>query len=152
MRLYCTTNQQMKKIILSFTLIPLAGNAGLHSFLPSSTVLVQARSGEWPISLEKTNEIPKAPYFLKFRDEQVLAGIMLDTLPFSSLAQLKYFEQALSVLKKGSNGDIAKFKDYSIKRTDSRTDGRWYILRYQWGLTNFQQPAADSLINGIKRL
>ncbi len=142
----------MKKLILSFALIPFAGKAGLNSVRFSSTVLVEARSGEWPISLEQITEKSKFAYFLQFRDQQVLTGIVLDTLPFSDLAQLKYFEKALSTLKKGTNGDIAEFKDYSIKRAESRAEGRWYILRYQWGLTNFQQPTADSLINTIRKL
>ncbi len=133
-------------------LIPFAGKAGLNSFHFSSTVLVEARSGEWPISLEKMMEQSRSPYFIQFRDQQIMNNVILDTLPFSDLTQLKYFQKALSVLKTGNNGDVAKFKDYSIKRTDSRIHGRWYLLRYQWGLTNFQQPEADSLINAIKKL
>ncbi|HLK30045.1 MAG TPA: hypothetical protein VKT28_15800 [Puia sp.] len=142
----------MKKLILSLILIPFAGEAGLNSFHASSTVLVEARSGEWPITLEKAIEQSRSPYFLQFRDEQVLTGVLLDTLPFTNMEQLKYFEQALSVLKNGSNGDIAKFTDYSIKKTKSKADGTWYILRYKWGLTNFQQREADTLISTIKKL
>ena len=142
----------MKRVILSLIFIPFAGKAGFNSALTSSTVLVEVRSGDWPISLEKISDKPGESYFLQFRDQQVMTNVVLDTLPFPDLAQLKYFEKALSVLKKGNNGDIAKFKDYSVKRAESKKEGKWYILRYQWGLTNFQQAEADTLINTIRRL
>src|SRR5271170_2714901 len=110
MLLYCRTNNRMKKLILSLILIPFAGKAGFNSLHTTSAVLLEVRSGDWPISLEKTIDEPHTSYFLQFRDEHVLTGILLDTLPFPDLTQLKYFGQALSVLKNGTNGDIAKFK------------------------------------------
>ena len=115
-------------------------------------VLVDVRAGDWPISLEKAEGKKIAAYFLQFRDQQVLTGVVMDTLPFSDIGQLKYLEKALTALKSGTNGDIAKFKDYSIKRTDSRTDGRSYLLRLRWGLTNFRQPEADTLVSAIRKL
>jgi hypothetical protein len=142
----------MKRVILSLIFIPFAGKAGFNSAHTSSTVLVEVRSGDWPISLEKTIDQSGESFSLQFRDQQVLTNVVLDTLPFPDLAQLKYFEKALSVLKMGNNGDIAKFKDYSVKRAESKKEGKWYILRYQWGLTNFQQAEADTLINTIRRL
>ncbi len=77
---------------------------------------------------------------------------MLDTLPFRNLTELKYFGQALTVLKTGHNGDIAQFEHYSIKRAESKLQGTWYILRIKWGLTNFQQPEADIMIKAIQGL
>ena len=142
----------MKRLILSLIFIPFAGKAGFNSAHLSSTVLVEVRSGDWPISLEKTKGKSGSSYSLQFRDQQVMTNVVLDTLPFPDLAQLKYFEKALSVLKTGNNGDIAKFKDYSIKRAESRREGKWYILRCQWGLTNFQQAEADTLISTIRKL
>ncbi|HVM89193.1 MAG TPA: hypothetical protein VMT76_13470 [Puia sp.] len=142
----------MKKLILSLLLLPFAGKAGVKPFHSSSSLLVEARSGEWPISLEQTVEKSHISYFLEFRDEQVLTSVVLDTLPFEDLSQLKYFQQALTVLKKGDNGDVAKFKDYSIKRSDTKDKKKNYLLRYQWGLTNFCQPEADTLIAIIKKL
>jgi hypothetical protein len=142
----------MKRLILSIIFVPFAGKAPFENAQSSSTVLVEVRSGEWPISLEKATSKSGASYFLQFRDEQVLTNVVLDTLPFGDLVQLKYFEKALSVLKTGNNGDIAKFKDYSVKRAESRKEGKWYILRYQWGLTNFQQAEADTLISTIRKL
>jgi hypothetical protein len=142
----------MRTFILSLLFIPFAGKTGWNYSRSSSTVLVEARSGDWPISLEKTTDKSGTSYFLQFRDQQVLTNVVMDTLPFQDLTQLKYFQKALTVLKTGNNGDIAKFKDYSIKRAESLKEGKWYILRYQWGLTNFRQTEADTLINTIRKL
>lgn len=141
---------RMKKLILCSLFIPFTGFNNIHH--KSSTNLVQVRTGDWPISLERTIENSDTSYSLQFRDQQVVTNVSLDTLPFPNLTQLKYFEKALSTLKNGNNGDIAKFKNYSIKRAESRTEGRWYILRYQWGQTNFQQPEADLMITTIRGL
>ena len=75
-----------------------------------------------------------------------------DTLAFSDVQQLKYFEKGLTALKNGNNGDIATFKDYSIKRADKKYDGTWYILRIKFGLTDFKQTEADILTKTIRGL
>jgi hypothetical protein len=142
----------MKKLILTFIFFPSAMRPGFKSIYSSSEVMLEVRSGKWPINLKKTNDIPHVTYLLEFRDEHVPTSTLLDTLPFKDLAQLKYFGEGLSALKKGNNGDIAKFKDYSVKRSESKKDGLWYILTYQWGLSNFQQREADTLISTIKKL
>lgn len=139
----------MKKLILSLILVPFGVFQTLQT---NSTVLLEVRSGDWPINLKKTNEIPHVTYLLEFRDEHVLTSKLLDTLPFADLTQLKYFGQGLAALKTGTNGDIAKFSNYSIKRAETLKDGKWYILKYQWGLSNFQQHEADTLISTIKKL
>ena len=140
----------MKKIFLSLLLIPFAGNGRFNSIHPSSDSLVEIRSGEWPITLQRTIEQSDTTYSLQFRDVQVLSGVVMDTLPFPNLSQLKYFGKALTVLKTGNNGDIAKFSDYSIKRADKKYEGTWYILKIKWGLTDFRQSEADLMINTIR--
>jgi hypothetical protein len=143
----------MKRFILSALLMPLAaGRPGFDQADPISTNLVEVRSGIWPMTLERTIDRPDTTYSLQFRDQQVINGVVLDTLPFPNLQQLKYFGKALSALKNGNNGDIAKFKDYSVKRADKKGEGTWYLLRYQWGLTDFQQPEADIMIKTIRSL
>ncbi|HXL73170.1 MAG TPA: hypothetical protein VN963_06045, partial [bacterium] len=92
-------------------------------------------------------------YSLIFRDQQVEDAVVMDTLEFENLGQLKYFGQALDVLKKGHTGDIANFKDYSIKRADKRFDGGvWYILRIKFGVSDFQQPESDIMCKTIGSL
>ena len=142
----------MKRLILCSLFIPLAAKPGFNGFHSSSTNLVQIREGNWPIILERTIEKSDTSYSLQFRDEQVMTSIVMDTLPFPDVGQLKYFEKALKVLKIGNNGDIAKFKNYSVKRVDKKYEGTWYILRFQWASTEFRQTEADTIINTIKNL
>jgi hypothetical protein len=137
----------MKKLSLFF--FPLTVFAWLP-LDPSATNLADVRVGRWPMNLERDIDRRDTSYSLIFRDQQYEDVAVMDTLEFANLGQLKYFSQALDVLKKGHNGDIATFKDYSIKRADKRFDGGvWYILRIKFGLTDFQQPEADIMCKTI---
>lgn len=142
----------MKRLILCSLFLPFAGNAGSHRALSSSTNLVEIRSGAWPMNLEREIDYRDTSYALLFRDQEVVNGVAMDTLPFPNLQQLKYFQKALTYLKTANNGDITKFRDYSIKRADKKYDGAWYILRVKWGSTDFKQPEADIMIKTIKGL
>jgi len=134
----------MKKLILSAVLLPIA--------LRSNNIdSIEIRSGKWPISMERSSGGPGGmSYLLQFRDQGVLNGEVLDTIVFENREQLKYFDQALVALKKGNNGDIARFKSYSVKRADKKGEGIWYILRDKYGLTDFQQNEADMISTTIK--
>jgi hypothetical protein len=77
----------------------------------------------------------------------------MDTLVFTNAGQLRYFGQALGVLKKGHNGDIANFSEYTLKRADKRLDGGvWYMLHTKFAMTDFQQPEADIMCKTIAGL
>jgi hypothetical protein len=143
----------MKKCILIFLIIPFAGFTAFQLMDPSTSNLLEVRPDPWPINLQRIIDRRDTSYALEFRDQQVLSGTLLDTLPFANLQQLRYLEQGLTALKKGHNGDIATYDDYSIKRTEViKKDSVWYILRGAGGLTNFQQPEADKLISFIRGL
>ena len=142
----------MKKLIFSTLLIPFCGFADVANLHASTTNLVEVRAGDLPMNLERNIDRRDTSYALLFRDQQVINSVLLDTLTFSNLQQLKYFQQALTALKSGHHGDIAEFKDYSIKRSDVKYQGIWYLLRIKWGLTNFQQPEADIMIKTIQPL
>jgi hypothetical protein len=133
----------MKKIILIAILFPFGQKAGLNSIPSSSTNLVEVRAGAWPMNMEKDVEPSGTSFALIFRDQEVMGGIALDTLEFADVQQLKYFEKALTYLKTAKNGDITKFKDYSIKRTDKKYEVTSYLLRLKWSSTEFHQPEAD---------
>ena len=137
----------MKKLLLGLLIIPFAGiNRG---FLSAGSA-VEIRSGDWPILLQRSIDRSDTTYSLQFRDVQVLNSVVMDTLAFPNSTQLKYFEKALTTLKTGNNGDIARFKDYSIKRADKKYEGTWYILQIKWGLTDFKQADADIMIKPIR--
>ena len=138
----------MKKLSLLF-FFPLTVLAWLP-LDPSGTNLADVRTGQWPMNLERDIDRRDTSYSLIFRDQQYEETVVMDTLEFENLGQLKYFGQALDVLKKGHTGDIATFSNYSIKRADKRLDGGvWYILRIKFGLTDFQQPEADIMCKTI---
>src|SRR5450755_3253501 len=145
-----------KRVIYSSLVIAVAGGlVGLsHGPVPYRPVspnnLIEVRTGDWPISLETVRENSHTGYYLEFRDQQVVRAVVMDTLPFPDLAQLEYFGKALSTLKGGANGDIARFKDYTITRAEKKYEGTWFLLKYQWGTTDFKQPEADILISTIK--
>ena len=152
-----TSNHCMKKLILCVLFLPFAGIVGFYPAScpvskPAGSNVVEVRSGEWPMNLEKETEGSGTSYSLIFRDQEVMTAVRMDTLPFPNLEQLKYFGTALSTLKAGNNGDIARFKDYSIKRADKKFESTQYILRIKWGITDFKQPEADIMINTIKGL
>jgi hypothetical protein len=143
----------MKKLFLSVLFIPFAGTAGLQRIPSLSTThLAEVRSGEWPMDLERDVDRRDTSYSLIFRDQHVEDVVVMDTLAFPNLQQLKYLEKALTVLKSGHNGDIARFSNYSIKRADKKFDGVWYMLTDKYGLTDFQQPEADIMCKTIKGL
>ncbi len=142
----------MKKFILSALLLPFADKAGLNTFPPESKNLVEVRAGAWPINMERDIEPSGTSYSLIFRNQEVMTGVSLDTLEFPNLGQLQYFEKALTALKTGTNGDIAKFSDYSIKKVLKKYDSTWYLLRLKWSSTEFRQSEADIMRKTIKSL
>jgi len=143
----------MKKIIFIFLLLPFLGKAQFTIVNTSTTDLIEPRTGVWPLSLQRIIKESDTSYVLQFRDQQYTSGVNMSTLRFRNIEQLKYFQKGLAALKKGSNGDMAKFKEYIIKRVDVKREGIWYILTTTDGpLTNFQQPEADRMINAITSL
>jgi hypothetical protein len=140
----------MKKFFLIFLILPFFAKAQFTITNTSTINLVELRSGTWPLNLQRIIKESDTCYMLQFRDQQYTNSVNMSNLRFKDLEQLKYFQKGLAVLKKGSTGDIAKFKDYSIKRVDLKRDGIWYLLTSVEGpLTNFQQSEADRLMAAI---
>lgn len=127
----------MKKILLGVVIL-----LSLSATVPRANS-VEVRGGAWPINLERTTDRPGVNFSLIFRDQEVMNGVLLDTLDFSDIEQLRYFGKGLTALKNGNNGDIARFRDYTITRADKKFEGVWYILKPEYGSTSFQQPEAD---------
>jgi hypothetical protein len=133
----------MKALVIVFCLMAL----GVGS---PRTMSVEIRGGAWPIDLERTTDRPGVSYSLIFRDESEMNGTVLDTLDFADAQQLRYFGKGLTALQHGSNGDIARFKDYTLTRADKKVGGIFYILRPIYGTTSFQQPEADRIKQTIQ--
>jgi hypothetical protein len=144
----------MKQLILLSFFLPFAAKAQFTIVNTSTISLLELRQGEkWPINLQRVTKESDTCYVLQFRDQQSANSDIMTTLKFPNLTQLRYFQQGLAALKKGATGDIAKFKDYTIKRVDLKKDGIWYILSCEMGsITNFKQPEADKMIDTIATL
>ena len=141
----------MKKLILSILLLPAVAYT-VKKPSREATNIVEVRAGAWPINLERDIAYRDTIYSLIFRNQEILNGVALDTLEFNGLVQLRYFEKALTALQGGTNGDIAKFKNYSVKREDKKFEGTWYLLSLKWSSTEFRQPEADIMRKTIKGL
>jgi hypothetical protein len=144
----------MKKlIILSLFATPFFAKAQFTITNSSTTSLLELRQGTFPLELQRVIKEMDTCYELEFRDQQYTTEVNMSTLKFGNLQQLRYFMQALAVLKKGNTGDIAKFKDYTVKRVDVKKEGIWYTLICGEGeVTNFQQSEADQMVATIKSL
>ncbi len=129
----------MKKLIFLSLFIPFFAKAQFTISNSSTTSLLEIREGTWPLDLQRVIKETDTCYVLEFRDQQYTNVVNMSTLRFGDMKQLKYFQKALSALKTGNTGDIAKFKDYTLKRVDVKKDGIWYTLMCGDGeLINFQ--------------
>lgn len=147
----------MKKLFVLFFLVPCFAKAQFTIVNTSTVSLMEPRTGNWPLDLQRVIRESDTSYVLNFRDQQESQSVNMATLKFGDLRQLKYFGQGLAALTKGNTGDIAKFKEYTIKRMDVKKAGQkgqvWYVLTCDDGtMTNFQQPDADRMVAAIKPL
>ena len=141
----------MKKLFLIYMFLPFALQAQFKIVNSATINLLDVRQGTWPISLQRITKPTDTCYILQFRTQEYTNSVIMKTLKFEDIQQLKYFQQGLSALKSGANGDVAEFKDYTIKRVDVYKSGISYILTCDGGQTNFQQPDADRMITVINK-
>ena len=135
-----------KMLILSLFILPFISKAQFTITNSSTTSLLQVRDGTWPMELQRIIKETDTCYVLEFRDQEYSNVVNMSTLRFGNMQQVKYFMQGLAALRKGNTGDIAKFKDYTVKRIDVKGTGVWYTLSCGEGeLTNFQQSDARKL-------
>jgi hypothetical protein len=141
----------MKNLLLLILISPMVMKAQFKIVNSATINIVDVRQGTWPISLQRITKQSDTCFVLQFRTQEYNNSVIIKTLKFRDLEQLKYFQQGLAALKAGNNGDVAEFKDYTIKRVDVYKAGTSYILTCDGGLTNFQQPEADRMMAAIKK-
>ena len=142
----------MKKIILISLFIPFFGKAQFKIVNTATINLLELRSDTWPINLQRVTKQSDTTYVVNFRTQEYTKDVIMKALVFPNLTQFRYFQKALAALKSGSTGDVAEFKDYTIKRVDIKKEGIWYTLSYDGAVTNFQQTEADKMIAAIGSL
>jgi hypothetical protein len=114
--------------------------------------LMQVRLAPWPINLQRVIYFTDTCYAFQFRDQSAMNAVAIKTLDLETLEQLKYFKEGLLTLKKGANGDVAEFRNYSIKRVGTKKENSWYILSYDGAVTNFQEPQLNRMVFIINNL
>ena len=147
----------MKKLFALFFLVPCFAKAQFTITNTSTVSLMEPRTGNYPLDLQRVIKESDTCYELAYRDQQESQSVNMETLKFGNIAQLKYFSQGLVALSKGQTGDIAKYKEYTIKRMDVKKQGQkgmvWYVLTNNDGtMTQFQQPELDRMVAAIKTL
>jgi len=136
----------MKQLLL----IPLflhmsSGSLVKKSFYPTVD-LMAVRLEPWPINLQRVIYYTDTCYAFQFRDQSAMNNVAIKTLDLETMEQLKYFKEGLITLKKGANGDVAEYRNYSIKKVGTKKENSWYILSYGGAVTNFQEPQVNRMI------
>lgn len=108
--------------------------------------LMQVRLAPWPINIQRVIYYTDTCYAIQFRDQGAMNAVAIKTMDLETMNQLKYFKDGLTALKKGNNGDVAEFRNYSIKRVGTKKENSWYILSYDGAVTNFQEPQLNRMI------
>jgi hypothetical protein len=104
------------------------------------------RLAPWLINMQRLVYDIDTCYAIQFRDQSIMNAVSLKTMNLETMEQLKYFKEGLLTLKKGQHGDIAVYRNYSIKRVGTRKENTWYILSYDGAVTNFQEAQANRMI------
>jgi hypothetical protein len=142
----------MKQLLLLPLFLHFSGGALFNKAQYPTIDLLQVRLAPWPINLQRVIYYTDTCYALQFRDQSSMNAVAIITMDLETLEQLKYFKEGLVTLKKGVNGDIAEFRNYSIKRVGTKKENSWYILTYDGAVTNFQEPQVNRMIFIINNL
>jgi hypothetical protein len=136
----------MKQLLLIPLFLHLSGGGWFKKTNYPTVDLMQVRMAPWPINIQRVIYFTDTCYAFQFRDQGAMNAVAIKTMDLETLEQLKYFKEGLSTLKKGTNGDVAEFRNYSIKRVGTKKENSWYILSFDGAVTNFQEPQVNRMI------
>ena len=142
----------MKQLLLLPLFLHFGGGKFTGTAQYPTVDLMQVRLAPWPINIQRVIYYTDTCYAIQFRDQGAMNAVAIKTLDLETMNQLKYFKDGLTALKKGNNGDVAEFKNYSIKRVGTKKENSWYILSYDGAVTNFQEPQLNRMIYIINDL
>ncbi|HSZ32256.1 MAG TPA: hypothetical protein VK772_03045, partial [Puia sp.] len=106
----------MKQILLIFLFLHTRHDTRMETNRYPTVDLINVRLAPWPINLQRVIYYTDTCYALQFRDQGVMNATNIKTMEIYNMDQLKYLKLGLTTLTKGANGDVAEFKDYSIKK------------------------------------
>jgi hypothetical protein len=136
----------MKQLLVIPLFFHMGGTAGINQVFYPEVDLVQVRLAPWLINMQRIVYYTDTCYAIQFRDQSTMNAVIYKTMDFETLEQLKYFKEGLITLKKGQNGDVAEFRNYSIKKVGTKKENSWYILNYDGAVTNFQEAQANRIV------
>lgn len=142
----------MKQLLLTPLFLYMSSGSWFKNMSYPTVDLMTVRLEPWPINLQRVIYYTDTCYAFQFRDQSTMSSVAIKTMDLETLEQLKYFKDGLTTLKKGSNGDIAEFRNYSIKKVGTKKENSWYILSYDHAVTNFQEPQVNRMIYIINSL
>jgi hypothetical protein len=142
----------MKQLLLLPLFLHFGGGGLLNKANYPTIDLMPVRLAPWPINLQRVIYYTDTCYAFQFRDQSAMNAVAIKTMDLETLEQLKYFKEGLATLKKGVNGDVAEFRNYSIKKVGAKKENSWYILSYDGAVTNFQEPQVNRMIFIINNL
>jgi hypothetical protein len=108
--------------------------------------MMNVRLAPWSINMQRAIYYTDTCYAFQFRDQSTMNGVAIKTMDLETMEQMKYFKEGLLTLKKGNNGDVAEFRNYTIKKVGTKKENSWYILSYDGAVTNFQEPQLNRII------
>ena len=108
--------------------------------------MMNVRLAPWPINMQRVIYYTDTCYAIQFRDQSTMNGVAIKTMDLETMEQMKYFKEGLLTLKKGNIGDVAEFRNYTIKKVGTKKENSWYILSYDGAVTNFQEPQLNRII------
>jgi hypothetical protein len=136
----------MKYLLFISLYLHSAGGPWYKKALYPEVDLMQVRLAPWPINMQRAIYYTDTCYAIQFRDQSTMTSVTIKTMDLETMEQMKYFKEGLLTLKKGQNGDIAEFRNYSIKKVGTKKENSWYILSYDGAVTNFQEAQANRMI------
>jgi hypothetical protein len=136
----------MKQLLLIPLFLQLSNGTGIKKAFYPEVNLMQVRLAPWSINMQRIVYYTDTCYAIQFRDQATMNAVIYKTMDLETLEQLKYFKEGLLTLKKGQNGDVAEFRNYTIKKVGTKKENSWYILSYDGAVTNFQEAQANRII------
>src|SRR5215475_11538329 len=136
----------MKQLLLIPIFLQMSSGSPFQKSNYPTVDLMTVRLEPWSINMQRVIYYTDTCYAVQFRDQATVNGVYIKTLDLETLEQLKYFRDGLITLKKGANGDVAEYRNYSIKKVGTKKENSWYILNYGSAVTNFQEPQVNRMI------
>lgn len=136
----------MKQLLIIPLFLHISGGQWFNKPYYPTVDLMTVRLEPWTINLQRVIYYTDTCYAFQFRDQSIMNSVAMKTLDLETMEQLKYFKEGLITLKKGANGDVAVYRNYSIKKVGTKKENSWYILSFGSAVTNFQEPQLNRMV------